>query len=121
MKSYTLKPDGNSKIAAALCKLCLPGQPGEALVRSGCNQEAFVLFLANLAADRLNASRPGGAKTPLQLAEIFTLCSGGNASAARQALNDCAIEFEGEKPQSVGAYWTKSGNKSAAPNLSLLD
>lgn len=115
-KSYSLKASGNSKIAAALAKLCANGEIGEPLVRSGVSQGAFALFLARLAAKHLAAG-----KTPEQVADVFTLVSGGNASAARQALAECALEFDGEKAQSVSAFWLKSGGIAAAPNLSILD
>ncbi len=116
MKTYVLKSTGNSKIAAALAKLCAQGAIGEPLVRSGVSQGSFTLFLARLAALHLAAG-----KTPEQLADVLTLVSGGNASAARQALNDCEIVVDDGKAQSVGAFWGKAGTTTAAPNLSLLD
>lgn len=133
-KSYKLESTGGGKVSAALAKLCSQGELGEALLRSGVSQDAFCLFLARLAAQKLAAG-----KTPEQLADIFLLVSGGNASAARQALGRCELVFEaltkdgesilddkGEptwesKKQSVEAYWNKSSGGKAAPNLSLLD
>ena len=114
-KAYSLKSDGG-KIAAALVKMCQPGQVGETLVRNGLNQSSFGLFLAKLAKAHIDKGR-----TPEQLADVFALVSGGNASAAKQALNDCEITFEGEKPISVGAYWNRNGEAKGAPNLAMLD
>lgn len=114
-KSYSLKSDGG-KIAAALVKLCTPGQVGESMLRTGVNQSSFGLFLAKLAKAHIEKGR-----TAEQLADVFALVSGGNASAAKQALNDCEITFEGEKPISVGAYWNRNGDAKGAPNLGLLD
>lgn len=104
------------KIAAALVKLCAQGSPGEPLLRSGISQDAFCLFLARIAAVRFEVG-----KTTEQIAEVFVLVSGGNASAARQALNDCTVVFAGEKPQSVGNYWAKMGGGKQPPNLAALD
>lgn len=116
-KSYTLTVGNKGgKIAAALVKLCQVGAPGEPLLRSGLNQDSFCLFLARVAHKFAAAG-----KTPEQIADAFMLLSGGNASAARQALNDCTVEFEGEKPMGVGSYWLKAGGGRAAPNLSALD
>ena len=113
--SYILESDGG-KIAAALCKLCQPGEIGEPLVRSGLVQESFNLFTARLAAKHINAGR-----SPEQLADVFALVSASNASAARQALGGCSITLDGGKKQSVADYWNKSGGAVAKPNLSLLD
>lgn len=116
-KTYKLETGSKGgKIAAALVKMCQVGAVGEPLLRSGVSQDAFCIFLARVAEARLKAG-----KTPEQVADAFILLSGGNASAARQALNDCTVEFEGEKPTSVGAYWLKAGGGKAAPNLSALD
>lgn len=114
-KTYKLTSDGG-KIAAALVKMSQPGTVGETMIRNGMNQASFCLFLARIAAQFIAAK-----KTPEQLADVFALLSGGNASAAKQALNDCTLEFEGEKPQSVGAYWGRNSEGKAAPNLSMLD
>lgn len=115
-RQYILTSDGG-KIAAALAKRCAPGEIGETLIRNGLTQSSFVLFLAR---EALNQAAKG--KTAEQLADIFSLLSGGNASAARQALADCTLQWEGdEKKQSVGAYWQKLGGGKQAPNLSLLD
>lgn len=132
-KSYQLIPSGG-KISAALAKLCAQGEIGESLFRNGVSQDAFCVFLANLAADRIEKG-----KTPAQLADIFLLVSGANASAARQALGRCSIKWEKvdaagesivdgkgnptweEKEQSVEAFWLKASGGKAAPNLSALD
>lgn len=117
MKTYEIKTTGSGKIAAALAKLCAPGQLGEPLVRSGCSQGAFCLFTARLAAAQLAKG-----KTTEQLAEIFELVSAANASAAKQALATCALRWEGaDKDQSVEAYWNSLGGGKSAPNLSVLD
>lgn len=133
-KSYLITSNGGGKISAALAKLCAEGELGESLFRSGISQDAFCLFLARLAADRLAKG-----KTPEQLADIFLLVSGANASAARQALGRCELQWEAldkdgnsildkdgdptwdVKKQSVEAYWLKASGGKAAPNLSLLD
>jgi len=115
IKNYILKAT-NGKIAQALCKRCAQGEIGESLLRSGLSQSAFVLFIAK---EAMNQSAKG--KTAEQLADILTLLSAGNASAAKQALADCTIELEGEKPQSVSAFWGKNGGPKTAINLSLLD
>lgn len=115
-KSYTLTATGG-KIAAALAKLCAEGEMGESLFRSGISQDAFCLFLAKLAKKHLDAG-----KTPEQLADVLLLVSGGNASAASQALGKCSITWEGEtKQQSVADFWNKQGGARSAPNLSILD
>lgn len=132
-RSYQLTT-GGGKISAALAKLCAQGELGESLFRFGVSQDAFCLFLARLAADRLARG-----KTEAQLADILMLVSGANASAARQALGRCSIKWEaidknGEsildekgiptwesKEQSVEAFWLKASGGKAAPNLSLLD
>lgn len=115
-KSYTLTATGG-KIAAALAKSCAEGQIGEPLFRSGISQDAFCLFLA-----RLSAKHHEAGKTPEQVADVFVLVSGGNASAASQALGKCSITWEGEaKQQSVADYWNKQGGARSAPNLSILD
>ena len=117
MKSYKLETGSKGgKIAAALVKMCQVGAVGEPLVRSGMTQDGFCLFLAKLAALHLAAGR-----SPEQIADVFILVSGGNASAARQALADCTLTFDGEKPTSVSAYWLKNGGGRAAPNTSILD
>lgn len=116
-KSYTLVVGTKGgRIAAALCKLCQIGAPGETIVRAGITQDGFCLFLARVAKLYLDAG-----KSPEQLAEVFTLVSGGNASAARQAINDLTIEFEGSKATSVGSYWNSIGGNKSAPNLAALD
>lgn len=117
MKSYIIKPDGSSKIAAALAKRCAFGEAGQSLVENGISQSNFSLFLACEAARQLVEK----GKSDKELADVFSLLSAGNASAARQALGDCTLEFEGEKPVSVAAYWLKHGGGKATPNLSSLD
>lgn len=117
MKTYQLETGSKGgKIAAALVKMCQVGAVGEPLVRNGMTQDAFCLFLAKLASLHLGAGR-----TPEQVADVFILVSGGNASAARQALGDCTLTFEDSKPTSVSAYWLKNGGGRAAPNTSILD
>lgn len=116
-QNYTLETGSKAgKIAAALCKLCQVGAVGEPILRNGVTQEAFCLFLA-----RLCSAHAAAGKTPEQIADVLILVSGGNASAARQALADCTLTFEGAKPQSVSSYWNKIGGGRVAPNLSALD
>lgn len=116
-KAYTIKATGSSKIAAALAKLCAAGSLGEPLVRTGCSQAAFCLFLAKLACAHHDAG-----KTPEQIAEVFDLVGGGNASQAKQALAACALKWEGEKDeQSVGKFWEEMGGAKAPLNLAILD
>lgn len=116
MKSYTLRPTGSGKIAAALSKYCAPGKPGAHLIAEGCNQSAFSRFLALVAIGYIAKGA-----TEQDLTSAFELISAGNCSAARQALSDCALKFEGEEKEiGVGAYWAKHG-KVAAPSLALLD
>lgn len=112
---YTLESDGG-KIAAALAKMSQVNGLGESLVRSGVNQSSFTLFIAKVSGKFIRAG-----KTDDQLADVLGLLSAGNASAARQALGGCTITFDGEKPQSVEAYWGKTGGAKSAPNLSVLD
>ncbi len=117
MKSYEIKSEGSGKISAALAKMCAMGAIGEPLVRSGVTQDAFCLFLARLAKRHIEAG-----KTDDEVAAVLLLVSGGNASAARQALGACSLIWEGDsKPQSVMAYWQRSGGSKAAPNLAALD
>lgn len=116
MKTYTVRSTGSGKIAAALAKYSAHGKPGQILIESGCNQSAFSLFLARVA---LAYAEKGASEA--DLAGCFELISAGNCSAARQALADCALKFDGEKEEiSVEGYWKKNG-KAAAPSLALLD
>ena len=114
-KTYKLTSDGG-KIAAALVKMCQPNQPGETLIRNGLNQSSFGLFLAKIAEAHFAKGR-----SPEQVADVFAMLSGTNASAANKALMEATLEFEGEKPQSVSAFWGKAGTTKGAPNLALLD
>ena len=117
MKTYKLTTgDKAGKIAAALVQMCQVGAVGEPLIRSGVSQGAFALFLAKLAILHAEAGRSAE-----QIAEVFELVSGGNASAARQALGDCTIEEEGSKPMSVTTFWNKNGGGRTAPNISILN
>jgi len=115
MKSYTLKTSGRGEIAAAFAKVCLPGQPGERLIRSGLTQGSFCLFLAELASLHFAAKRE-----PKVIAQVLAKVSGGNASAAKQALETLVIKWEDGKEESVATHWGKSG-EAAAPDLSILD
>lgn len=116
MKTYTIRSTGSGKIAAALAKYCAHSKPGQILIEAGCNQSAFSLFLAKVA---LAYSERGASEA--DLASAFELISAGNCSAARQALADCALKFEGaDKEVSVEEYWKKNG-KAAQPSLALLD
>lgn len=114
-QNYTLTPDGG-KATAALAKFCAQGEIGESLLRSGMNQSAFTLFVAKLAKRAFDAGR-----TPEQTAEILSLVCACNASQAKQALEKCSIEWEGdEKKQSVADYWIKLGGAKGPLNLSAL-
>jgi hypothetical protein len=126
MKTYRIEPSGSGKIAASLCRRCQPGQIGEPLIRNGCTQSAFALFVARLAAEQLVEK----GKTPEQLAEVFDLVSACNASAAKQALAQCNLFAEelcivdkaGKmQPIVLETYWKTIGGGKAAPNLSALD
>ena len=126
MKTYKIESAGSSKIGAALAKLCAEGQIGETLVRNGCSQGAFALFVARLAHMQLVDK----GKTAEQLAEIFELVSAANASAAKQALGNCNLysedicktDKEGKlQPMLVETYWKSQGGGKSAPNLALLD
>lgn len=116
MKNYTIRSTGRSEIAAALCKYCAFGKPGQSLIENGCNQSAFALFIARVAIAYVSKKA-----TEQQLADCFEMLSACNASAARQALQECVLKLEGEEKEiSVATYWAKHG-KVAAPNLALLD
>lgn len=116
MKTYTIRSTGSGKIAAALAKYSAQGKPGQILIESGCNQSAFALFLARVA---LAYAEKGASEA--DLASCFELISAGNCSAARQALADCALKFEGaDKEVSVEEHWKRNG-KAAQPSLALLD
>ncbi len=116
MKTYTLAPNGASKIAASLCKICSPGQPGESLIRDGFNQSTFTAFLANISMRHFAKGR-----NEAQLAQLFTQVSAANASAARQALGGATLVADGGKAQSVEAHWGKAGGAAIAVDTSLLD
>lgn len=117
MKNYEIKTTGTGKIQAALAKLCAQGKVGEPLIRNGASQGAVALFAARLAKAHYEAGR-----TEEQVAEVFELCSCANASALKQALESCALRWEGsDKDQSVADYWAKMGGGKSAPNLSMLD
>lgn len=115
-KNYTLEVNGRGKIAPALAKKCAVGEAGENLIRSGITQENFCAFLVKIALE-LHAK----GKSESDIAMAFSLLSGANASAAQKALAECTVKFEGEKPQSVSAYWLSIGGSKAAPNLALFD
>jgi hypothetical protein len=126
MKTYKIEPSGSGKIALSLCKRCGPGQIGETLVRNGCSQSAFSLFVAKLASEQLVEK----GRTPEQLAEVFDLVSACNASAAKQALAQCNLYAEeicnkdkagNLQPMLVETYWKSIGGGKAVPNTSLLD
>jgi len=113
---YEIKPTGSGKIASALCQLCAPGELGETLVINGAPQAAVALFAAKLAELHYKHGR-----TPEQVAEAFELLSISNASALKQALASCSLQFEGEaKARSVGIYWETMGGTKVLPSLSIL-
>lgn len=114
MKSYTLKSTGRSEIATAYANQMAEGKSGEILIRNGFNQSNFVVFMARLA---LRAVAAGYDEAKLIIVLRQVAC--GNASQARQACADITIEFEGEKPQSLGKLWG-TGDSKALPDLSAL-
>ena len=121
-QSYVLS-GATGKIANALAKYCASGEMGEPLIRNGVSQGAFVLFLAKMAKRYFD-----GGRSVEQVAEVLSLLSGGNASAAKQALNDLNIRFADEPAvdakhpeHSVGKHWEQAGGTKSAPNLSILD
>ena len=126
MKTYKISPSGNSKIAAALCRFCQPGQIGESLIRNGCSQSAFALFIARLAHKLVDAG-----KTEEETAQAFELVSACNASAAKQALANCDLFAEelGSKNKAgelqavtLETYWKSLGEgRASASNLSLFE
>lgn len=136
MKSYILKASFG-KIATSLAKFCAEGEIGESLLREGINQASFNLFLAKLAESRL--CRAVNPMPVAKLADLFSLVSGANSSAAQKALATCSIRWElvdedgasildkdgnptwEKNEQSVEAYWAKAGGGKAISNLSLLD
>lgn len=116
-KNYTVRNTGRSAIAAALVTQVAPGKAGELLVRQGFNQVTFATFLANLAHRAISAGYD-----EKKLAELFRQMAAGNASQARQALEEVAIKFDGdEKEQSLSAYWGKHAPASVAVDTAELD
>ncbi len=123
MKTYKIEPAGSSKIEATLCAFCQPGQLGETLVRNGCNQSQFALFIANLAVYQI-VQKKNDAKN---LAQLFDLISACNASAAKQALGNCNIYAEeicakdkagNLQPMTLETYWKSIGQAKPATDLS---
>lgn len=116
MKNYILESAGRGKIAPALVKKCAQGEAGENLIRSGITQESFCRFLVKIALEMVSKG-----KDESTITSAFSMLSGANASAAQKALAECSITFEGEKKQSVAAYWLSIGGSKAAPDLSVFD
>ena len=114
MKSYSIKFQGTSKIAAALASQLAQGKAGEILIAHGFSQDTFTAFIANLA---MRAAKANMSETAL--ATIFKQVAACNASQARQALADITITVEGEKECSLNAFWG-TDKPAAAPDLSLL-
>jgi len=116
MKSYTLKASSTSRgeVTASFESQLAEGKSGEVLVRNGFSQTNFTIFLARLAIRAIEAGYDEA-----KLAQVFKQVAAGNASQARHACADIAIEFEGEKPQSLGKLWGTGGAKSV-PDLSIL-
>lgn len=113
MKSYTIKNNSKSKVAANLAVMLEAGKAGEILIRDGFSQDSFCAFLADFA---LRAAKAGHDRAKLTTA--FQMLAAGNASQARQALADVVIVIDG-KEQSLGAYWQKNSS-ATPPDLSLL-
>lgn len=126
MKTYTLVPSGRSEIAATLARFCAPGKFGAPLIEKGFSQALFAHAIAGWA----KAAVPS-----LSVAEIATALeslSACNASAARQALESCALDFgpvlgkdgkpDGEKREQLGvkAHWAKLSPTSAPVDTSKL-
>lgn len=114
MKSYSVKIDSRSEIANALASQLAEGKSGELLIRHGFSQANFITFLARLALKAIAAGYDEA-----KLTQVFRQVAAGNASQARQACADIVIEFEGEKPQSLGKLWG-TGEAKIAPDLSVL-
>jgi hypothetical protein len=55
------------------------------------------------------------------LGAVYEQISGGNASAAKQAVAELTITTDGDKPRSVRAYWGKVGGASPAIDLKVVD
>jgi hypothetical protein len=116
-KNYTVRNTGRSAIAAAIVTQVAPGKAGELLIRQGFNQMTFATFLANLATRAITAGYD-----EKKLAELFRQMAAGNASQARQALEEVAIKFDGDdKEQSLSTYWSKHFPSSVAVDTTELD
>lgn len=116
MKSYKCSYTGKSKISASLVTQFAPTKAGNFLVENGFDQGNFETFLADFACRAIAAGHDQA-----KLARAFHQMSAGNASAARQAIADIQIEVEGEKPQSMGAFWGKDPKGGKPLDMSALD
>lgn len=123
MKTYKIEPAGSSKIEASLCAFCQPGQIGEPLVRTGCSQSQFGLFVARLARYQFVEKK----NDEKAVAHLFDLISACNASAAKQALANCNLfadehcikDKEGKlQPITVETYWKSIGGSKPSTDLS---
>lgn len=103
MKSYKINSDKAGKIGKALASQLTEGKAGAVLITAGFSQDSFTLFLADLAHRAVNAG-----KTVEETASLFRMIAAGNASQAKQALADVEITVDDGKPQSLGAFWSKS-------------
>jgi len=115
MKNYVVKYSGTSKVAAALTAQLAPNRAGHVLIESGFNQDNFTLFIARLA---IVAIKAGYDET--KLAALLRQVGAANASQARQALADAVITVDGEKQQSLGAFWGDSG-RAVPVDVSLYE
>ena len=52
--------------------------------------------------------------------QLLTVLQAANSSAAKQALAEASLEFDGDKPMSVGAYWAKRPGSAPSLDLSAL-
>lgn len=114
MKTYSIKNNGKSKVAASLATQLEPGRAGEILIRNGFSQDSFCAFLADFATRAVAA----GHSKP-QLATAFSMLAAGNASQARQACSDISISVDGGKEMSLSSFWGKT-ETGAKPDLTLL-
>ncbi len=115
MKSYILKNNTNSKLAARYQKLCEQGKIGEVLITHGCGQTAFASFAAEVMQKAIESGMDKDT-----LSALFNDLALGNASQVRSAIASLEMFIDGsEKPTSVSSFWGKQGG--AKPIVNNLD